>query len=126
MFRNKHEIILCRSERVSQTVRDSDNRLCGAFYTGLFCRKRRHHVYGVSESDDMKAKRDFVKRISLYDLLFVRAPGLWAKLKNREMFLTVVYRTIYVSGVPSQRNHMHGMSLRSGDVIHYQVGIYGR
>ena len=83
-------------------------------------------MYGVSESDDKKAKLDPVKRISLHDLPFVCAPGLWTKRKNRELFLTVVYRTIYVSGDPSQRKHMHGMSLRSGDVIHYQVGIYGR
>ena len=51
---------------------------------------------------------------------------VWWKRKNRELFLTVVYRTIYVSGDPSQRGYMQSMSLRSGDVIHYQVGIYGR
>ena len=52
--------------------------------------------------------------------------GICWKRKNRELFLTMVYRTIYVSGSPSRRAHMQDMSLRSGEVIHYQVVIYGR
>lgn len=80
---------------------DSDDRLSGSFYTCMSVRKRRCSA-DVQKSDEADARhdcsgKDVFSRPATGNDPMKPVFGLWmecAKHKNRELFLTVVYRTI--------------------------------